>query len=482
MERRRQIILAERTLENAQQAFDDEGDVIKEQAGTEDAAHMAQWVGGGEQPKSPTREGVDEERRVFDSVHQAATLFAKAVTADPLSLRARIGCQRAELLLLQAEKRRAAFEKMQLLKARHGDNWREMMVLEAEASEAEMKKVFELIDKDGSGTLDRGEIGVMADYFNLAGTGPGGKMTDSELDAAMAQMDDDNSGEVEFVEFQEWYIDYRHKMEASKDGSAQPAQHSPKPQSWADAQRLGKEKGQREREALVVAYKEQAALAVLGGDAAAKEPEQSQEEAARWALGKVLRWPDGTSRAIFSKAEHELHLVHEQAASRGELSRLVMNVPLFRELPKRARAELVGRMTIQHYDEGEQIVQQGQAGSVCYILKAGTCEVMVDGNKVEEFGAPSFFGEVSLISAAGAEATLLPSTIQARAGSGHVEVWTVDRATFKHLPGARISTQAVGRKWMSKLKKQASQDAAQGQEAKELPKGVQADARGNICR
>ena len=71
---------------------------------------------------------------------------------------------------------------------------------------SQIHEVFFDIDTDGSGTLDRSEIRIMFTAKNL-------EMEDSELDRAMAELDEDGDGSVTLEEFEAWY-------RASPDGQA----------------------------------------------------------------------------------------------------------------------------------------------------------------------------------------------------------------------------------------------------------------------
>ena len=61
-----------------------------------------------------------------------------------------------------------------------------------------LEDLFNEIDTDGSGALDRKEIEELS-------TKLGADLDDSELDAAMAEMDADGSGEAKFWEFKRWW-------------------------------------------------------------------------------------------------------------------------------------------------------------------------------------------------------------------------------------------------------------------------------------
>lgn len=62
----------------------------------------------------------------------------------------------------------------------------------------ETRALFEEMDEDGSGTLDKDEIRILAKRL-------GKKLTNAKLDAAMAEMDADGNGDVDFDEFLSWW-------------------------------------------------------------------------------------------------------------------------------------------------------------------------------------------------------------------------------------------------------------------------------------
>jgi Ca2+-binding EF-hand superfamily protein len=64
---------------------------------------------------------------------------------------------------------------------------------------AYLRQVFDSIDIDGSGSLDRDEVAQLS--RNL-----GNELSPEELEAAMLEMDGDGGGEVDFEEFEDWYM------------------------------------------------------------------------------------------------------------------------------------------------------------------------------------------------------------------------------------------------------------------------------------
>lgn len=63
----------------------------------------------------------------------------------------------------------------------------------------EVREVFELYDVDGSGAIDAEELRAIMNELAIP-------LTDAELNAALDEMDEDGSGEVEFDEFLGWYM------------------------------------------------------------------------------------------------------------------------------------------------------------------------------------------------------------------------------------------------------------------------------------
>ena len=61
-------------------------------------------------------------------------------------------------------------------------------------TEAQVEQMFLALDADGSGLLERGEIAGLAQDL-------GQDMSEEDLDDAMAEMDEDDSGGVELAEF-----------------------------------------------------------------------------------------------------------------------------------------------------------------------------------------------------------------------------------------------------------------------------------------
>lgn len=69
------------------------------------------------------------------------------------------------------------------------------------ASHQELKQLFDKIDVDGNGSLDRTEVEALCAAMGLA-------IDAADMDTAMAEMDSDGNGEVDFQEFTTWWGGY----------------------------------------------------------------------------------------------------------------------------------------------------------------------------------------------------------------------------------------------------------------------------------
>ena len=80
------------------------------------------------------------------------------------------------------------------------------MTAEQERTYRKAKELFDGIDKDGNGLLDKSEVKTLFESMNL-------EVTDEQHDKAYREMDDDGNGEVDFDEFHEWYANHQHSIE-----------------------------------------------------------------------------------------------------------------------------------------------------------------------------------------------------------------------------------------------------------------------------
>ena len=68
-----------------------------------------------------------------------------------------------------------------------------------EAREEILNRIWKQVDADGSGALDRDEVRQVLVLMGRA-------EDEIDIDAAMAEMDEDRSGEVDYAEFEKWFF------------------------------------------------------------------------------------------------------------------------------------------------------------------------------------------------------------------------------------------------------------------------------------
>jgi CRP-like cAMP-binding protein/small-conductance mechanosensitive channel len=126
----------------------------------------------------------------------------------------------------------------------------------------------------------------------------------------------------------------------------------------------------------------------------------------------------------------------ERKRSREHLRRLssLESVELFKHLAEEERAKIADTARSAPFSAGEVITRQGAAANWLYVLIKGRVEVRLTGSggeekKVAELAAPSFFGEMALMTGAPREATVVALT--------DVECLRVDKDDFREILGSR---------------------------------------------
>jgi Ca2+-binding EF-hand superfamily protein len=292
---------------------------------------------------------------------KAEASFRRVLEMEPQNINARVAVKKATTMMqVRAEERKQERKKV-LMQKRYGPNWATEMGCEQTCSDKDLREVFDIVDADHGGSLDRDEVATLADFFGDT------SMTEAQIDEAMAEMDDDGSGEVDFEEFRLWYHgrDARRlaKQEAEKKEKAQaeekikPMARAVKPQERTgdvdvddpafeeklhqifdrydddgsgeiDAEELGQifaGLGQEMEEAELMKLVAEIdvdgsglidfdeflqMVKSTGGGAAAVLRDQAfgemdAEERHMWARGKILRFPTGTFHSVFAKDDYD---------------------------------------------------------------------------------------------------------------------------------------------------------------------------------
>ena len=88
------------------------------------------------------------------------------------------------------------------------------------------------------------------------------------------------------------------------------------------------------------------------------------------------------------------------------LANLLATSPLFRPLDRNERRELATRFRARDALPGESILNEGVAGDGLYVILAGEVEILREEAEVSRLGTGDVFGEMSLLDAVGANATV----------------------------------------------------------------------------
>lgn len=116
---------------------------------------------------------------------------------------------------------------------------------------------------------------------------------------------------------------------------------------------------------------------------------------------------------------------------------LLQRVPLFMSSSTEEREQLAANFATEHFNPGEHIVNQGEAGDKFYLLQHGTAEVWIEGEdgislRVNLLGPGQFFGEAALISDKPRNATIVAHT--------PVQALSIKRRDFDELVRNRLDS------------------------------------------
>lgn len=131
-----------------------------------------------------------------------------------------------------------------------------------------------------------------------------------------------------------------------------------------------------------------------------------------------------------SRATRPVEVVSASDLSLDELADEVSAIPPFAGLPADLVRQTLARGRVEKYGKGAVIIQQGDVGQTCYVVRSGECDVVVEDASGEKLRvgllrAGALFGEVALLE----ESPRMASVI----ARGDVEVVAMDRDTFLEL-------------------------------------------------
>ena len=152
-----------------------------------------------------------------------------------------------------------------------------------------------------------------------------------------------------------------------------------------------------------------------------------------------------------------------QLLDRNMGNRVLESVKLFKSVNGSNRQELLETFKERKYAMNQDIITQGESGDSFFVVREGTCDVLVDGKKTAALAAGQYFGEGSLLSGEERGATI-------RVTSKHFRAFELKKADFDALLGTvkkYIEKTSIERKKLSELRtipfKSLSQSRALGQ-------------------
>jgi len=138
--------------------------------------------------------------------------------------------------------------------------------------------------------------------------------------------------------------------------------------------------------------------------------------------------------AVFLSHDDPEHDERKQNRDRAFRLAALQNVELFSQLSDEEKATLAESVRLAPFSAGEVVTRQGSTAHWLYILTKGHAEVRLTGaageeQKVADLRAPSFFGEMALMTGAPREATVVALT--------DVECLRVDKDDFQQILARR---------------------------------------------
>jgi CRP-like cAMP-binding protein len=89
---------------------------------------------------------------------------------------------------------------------------------------------------------------------------------------------------------------------------------------------------------------------------------------------------------------------------------LLRNVPLFAECSQKELGQISALADELFQSEGTTLISEGSKGREFFVLVDGSVDVRREGRRLNSLGAPSFFGEIALVSDTPRTATVTASS------------------------------------------------------------------------
>ncbi|KAK3277079.1 hypothetical protein CYMTET_14881 [Cymbomonas tetramitiformis] len=139
---------------------------------------------------------------------------------------------------------------------------------------------------------------------------------------------------------------------------------------------------------------------------------KAETECVTWAMDRA------TFRAIVVESTQRTRQLHEQ---------FLEDVPLLSSLTRDERCALADVLSPEYFEEGAEIIKQGDEGTKFFILESGEVEAKANGMSVMKYSRGDYFGELALLNNEPRKADCIAQT--------RCKLISVDRVSFKRMLG-----------------------------------------------
>ena len=135
--------------------------------------------------------------------------------------------------------------------------------------------------------------------------------------------------------------------------------------------------------------------------------------------------PDKDKEAVNNEKQNMrlLNKHNKECKDSGLIDECLISHCFLRALEKQARHEIIKEMSLYFVKSNVEIFKQGEPAGCFYILRQGTCEIIVNGEKKEILQKGNYFGDTALLYGTYREYTVKTST--------DCYVWIMEKKNFK---------------------------------------------------